>query len=35
MHGFKPTTERDGTNLTIYDWFNLSIKSYRLKLQIV
>ncbi len=25
MHGFKPTTERDGTNLTIYDWFNLSI----------
>ncbi|GAA7606717.1 hypothetical protein JP0079_13940 [Helicobacter pylori] len=21
--GFKPTTERDGINLTIYDWFNL------------
>ncbi len=35
MHGFKPITERDGTNLTIYDWFNLSIESYRLKLQIV
>ncbi len=28
MHGFKPITERDGTNLTIYDWFNLYIKSY-------
>lgn len=25
MHGFKPTTERDGINLTIYDWFNLMI----------
>ncbi len=25
MHGFKPITERDGINLTIYDWFNLSI----------
>lgn len=35
MHGFKPTTERDGINLTIYNWFNLCIKSYRLKLQIV
>ncbi len=23
MHGFKPITERDGINLTIYDWFNL------------
>ncbi len=23
MHGFKPTTERDGINLIIYDWFNL------------
>ncbi len=34
MHGFKPITERDGTNLTIYDWFNLC-KPYRLKLQIV
>lgn len=22
MHGFKPITERDGINLTIYDWFN-------------
>lgn len=30
MHGFKPITERDGTNLTIYDWFNLCIDSYRL-----
>ncbi len=36
MHGFKPITERDGINLTIYDWFSLCIiKSYRLKLQIV
>ncbi len=25
MHGFKPTTERDGINLTIYDWFNLNV----------
>ncbi len=23
MHGFKPITERDGINPTIYDWFNL------------
>ncbi len=35
MHGFKPITERDGINLTIYDWFNLFIDSYRLKLKIV
>lgn len=36
MHGFKPITERDGINLTIYDWFNLYIiRSYRPKLQIV
>lgn len=35
MHGFKPIIERDGINLIIYDWFNLCIKSYRLKLQIV
>ncbi len=35
MHGFKPTTERDGINLIIYDWFNLMYYSYRLKLQIV
>ncbi len=35
MHGFKPITERDGINLTIYDWFNLRIESYRSKLQIV
>lgn len=27
MHGFKPITERDGINLTIYDWFNLCIVS--------
>ncbi len=33
MHGFKPITERDGINLTIYDWFNLC--SYRPKLKIV
>ncbi len=25
MHGFKPITERDGINLTIYDRFNLCI----------
>ncbi len=25
MHGFKPITERDGINLTIYDWFNLCV----------
>lgn len=25
MHGFKPITERDGINLTIYDWFNLNV----------
>ncbi len=31
MHGFKPITERDGINLTIYDWFNLCIKSYSAK----
>ncbi len=35
MHGFKSITERDGINLAIYDRFNLCIKSYRLKLQIV
>lgn len=35
MHGFKPITERDGINLTIYDWFKLCMKSYRLKLKIV
>ncbi len=35
MHGFKPITERDGINLTIYDWFNLMYKSYRPKLQMV
>ncbi len=35
MHGFKPITERDRINLTIYDWFNLRIESYRPKLQIV
>ncbi len=35
MHGFKPITERDGINPTIYDRFNLCIKSYRLKPQIV
>lgn len=23
MHGFKPITERDGINPTIYDWFKL------------
>lgn len=28
MHGFKPITERDGTNLTIYDWFNLCTLSH-------
>ncbi len=27
MHGFKPITERDGINLTIYDWFNLFISA--------
>ncbi len=35
MHGFKPITERDGINPTIYDWFNLCIDSYRPKLKIV
>ncbi|MCQ2856347.1 hypothetical protein ACOWN7_05820 [Helicobacter pylori] len=35
MHGFKPITERDGINPTIYDWFNLCMKSYRPKLKIV
>ncbi len=35
MHGFKPITERDGINPTIYDRFNLCMKSYRPKLQIV
>ncbi len=35
MHGFKPITERDGINPTIYDWFKLCMKSYRLKLKIV
>lgn len=35
MHGFKPITERDGISPTIYDWFNLFMKSYRSKLQIV
>ncbi len=35
MHGFKPITERDGINPTIYDWFNLFMKSYRPKLKIV
>ncbi len=35
MHGFKPITERDGINLTIYDWSNLCMKSYRPKLKIV
>ncbi len=35
MHGFKPITERDGINPTIYDWFNLCIKPYRPKLKIV
>lgn len=28
MHGFKPITERDGTNPTIYDWFNLNVLSH-------
>ncbi len=35
MHGFKPITERDGINPTIYDRFNLCMKSYRPKLQTV
>ncbi len=35
MHGFKPITERDGINLTIYGWFNLCMKSYWQKLKIV
>lgn len=35
MHGFKPITERDGINPTIYDRFNLCMKSYRSKLKIV
>lgn len=35
MHGFKPITERDEINPTIYDWFNLRMKSHRLKLKIV
>lgn len=35
MHGFKPITERDGINPTIYDRFNLCMKSYRPKLTMV
>lgn len=35
MHGFKPTTERDGINLTILIGLTSCIKPYRLKLQIV
>lgn len=35
MHGFKPVTERDETNLNVYGLFNICIKSYRLKLKIV
>lgn len=35
MHGFKPITERDGINPTIYDWLNLCMKSHRPKLKIV
>ncbi len=35
MHGFKPITERDGTNLTFMIGLTSYIKPYRLKLQIV
>ncbi len=31
MHGFKPITERDGINLTIYDWFNLMYQAISAK----